>query len=348
MRIQKVGISLLLGAFVGACGARTTEPKAPEGVSQSQTEPAQVAAQSAPTPAQSAESTAAAEKQAVPATDAKSICARVETRSVARGSIRPIGGGVSLPLALPGAPVKSDHASIASARGAKSAADQSYSLADLKALAAKSQWQELIGHIEDIPPKQRNAEWDALLERAAIGLISNNSQDVGSYASFSAAERLVERYQALGASKAFMAKRFEVAAAAYQSCLNETYDGGECVRSMEQFVKVGTPPSEVPFRFGKMIRAKLNHYVAVPFFHRALQGKPINSPECSDADLQLAVEAGLGLPSDEESARQAREIAGDSCWPSARAALLEQLTKRGEKSYDAQNICSVLKAKGEL
>jgi len=220
-------------------------------------------------------------------------------------------------------------------------------MADLKALSSKGQWEELIQHIEDVPPSKRNAEWDALLERAATELLTLSSNSSG-YAAFRSAELLVERYPTLTKSERFMAKRYEVSTVAFQNCLTESYDGSECLRSMQDFLKVGSPPPDVAFRFGKLVRGKLNHHLAVPFFHRGLQGKPVNAPECADQDLGLAVKSGLALPPADENARLARDIAGERCFGVLESAIVAQLTARGSDSFDAKNICDVLKAKGAL
>ena len=232
-------------------------------------------------------------------------------------------------------------------RNAKEGSAKEYSMADLKALSGKGQWEELIQHIEDVPPSKRNAEWDALLERAATELLTQHSNSSG-YAAFRSAELLVERYPTLTKSERFMAKRYEVSTLAFQNCLAESYDASECLRAMQDFLKVGSPPSDVAFQFGKLVRAKLNHHLAVPFFHRGLQGKPANSPECADQDLGLAVKSGLALPPAEESARLARDIAGERCFGVLESVIVAQLTASGSDSFDAKNICDVLKAKGAL
>ena len=294
-------------------------------------------------PVASAPTTTGEEPVETGGSDPKAICDRV-AKPEASGSWT-VGDGMA--LAELGPLPKHVFVATTSARNAKEGSAEAYGMADLKALSGKGQWEELIQHIEDVPPSKRNAEWDALLERAATELMTQYSNSSG-YAAFRSAELLVERYPALTKSARFMAKRFEVSTVAFQNCLAETYDGSECLRSMQDFLKVGSPPPDVAFQFGKLVRGKLNHHLAVPFFHRGLQGKPANAPECADQDLGLAVKSGLALPPAEENARLARDIAGESCFGVLESVIVAQLTARGSDSFDAKNICDVLKAKGAL
>ena len=54
------------------------------------------------------------------------------------------------------------------------------------------------------------------------------------------------------------------------------------------------------------------------------------------------------MPPEEENARLARDIAGERCFGVLESVIVAQLTERGSESFDAKNICDVLKAKGAL
>ena len=45
----------------------------------------------------------------------------------------------------------------------------SYEMADLQALDKQGQWDELLAHLNDIPPSKRDAKWEGLAERAVTG-----------------------------------------------------------------------------------------------------------------------------------------------------------------------------------
>jgi hypothetical protein len=338
MHIDRLlGCVILAGGITSGCGGSQAQEAAPQS-------PDIASATSAP-PRAAAPPSTPAEKSAEPGSDAQAICAKWAKPAASHGA-PPLEG--TLTFAELGPLPRQSSRAFRSARNAKDGAGKGYTMGDLKALAAKAQWQELLQHIEDVPPAKRGAEWDDLLERSATELLTQYGTESSGYSAFSSAERLVERYPALTKSERFMAKRFEVSKLAFQSCLAESYNASECLRSMQDFLKVGSPPPEVAFHFGKLVRGKLNHYLAVPFFHRGLQGRPANAPECADQDLGLAVKAGLGLPPPEENARLAREIAGERCFGTLEKALVAQLVARDSSGYEAENICGVLKAKGAL
>lgn len=328
---------LLTGGLVLGCGGNQAGSAGPKVVDPASSNPMPASA-----PVASASTATGEGPVEAGGSDPKAICARA-AKPEASGSW---SVGDAMAVAELGPLAKHGFVATTSARSAKEGAKE-YAMADLKALSGKGQWEELLQHIEDVPPSKRKAEWDALLERAATELMTQYSNSSG-YAAFRSAELLVERYPTLTKSERFMAKRYEVSTVAFQSCLAESYDGSECLRSMQDFLKVGSPPPDVPFQFGKLVRAKLNHHLAVPFFHRGLQGKPANAPECADQDLGLAVKSGLALPPAEESARLARDIAGERCFGVLESVIVAQLTASGSDSFDAKNICEVLKAKGAL
>lgn len=338
MYIDRMTGVLLAGAVVLGCGGNQARPAGPEVANPVSSSPMPGSA-----PVASAPTTTGEEPVEPGGSDPKAICDRA-AKPEASGfwSV-----GDEMAAAELGPLPKHVFVATTSARNAKDGSAKEYGMADLKTLSGKGQWEELIQHIEDVPPSKRNAEWDALLERAATELLTLHSNS-SRYAAFRSAELLVERYPALTKSERFMAKRYEVSTVAFQDCLTQSYDATECLRSMQDFLKVGSPPPGVAFQFGKLVRGKLNHHLAVPFFHRGLQGKPANAPECADQDLGLAVKSGLALPPAEESARLARDIAGERCFGVLESVIVAQLTARGSDSFDAQNICEVLKAKGAL
>jgi len=330
--------TLLAGGFVLGCGGNQAQSAGPEVA-----DPVSSSSLSRSAPVASAPTGTAEEPGETGGSDPKAICDRA-AKPQATG-IGSVGDGMA--SAELGPLPKHGFIATAGDRNAKEGSAKEYGMADLKALSGKGQWEELIQHIEDVPPAKRNAEWDALLERAATELLTQYSNSSG-YAAFRSAELLVERYPTLTKSERFMTKRYAVSTTAFESCLSESYDGSECLRSMQDLLKVGSPPPDVAFKFGKLVRGKLNHHLAVPFFHRGLQGKPANAPECADQDLGLAVKSGLALPPAEESARLARDIAGERCFGVLESAIVAQLKAGGSDSFDAKNICEVLKAKGAL
>jgi hypothetical protein len=230
--------------------------------------------------------------------------------------------------------------------GASPLKSKEFGMADLQALEKKAAWEELLGHAEDIPPAQRGAAWDKLVERAAIGYIESLTTQTAAFEGVFSSQALLKRYPHLVKSQDFMAKRGEAAKIAAERCLSRSYGGDHCIDMMKDFLKTSNSGAEVGFAFGKITRKNQNHYVAVPFFKWALEQKK-DSAWCGDEDLKLAVIAGLGLPSSYENAAGARQIASQACWDSLKADVRKHLLESPE-GYYRDNACAVLKAKGEL
>jgi hypothetical protein len=232
-------------------------------------------------------------------------------------------------------------------RGELQAKENVYTMADLQALAARSSWEELLAHAEDVPPAQRTPAWDSLIETAATGYVTNLGAQADSYDAVFASQALLRRFPRLSSSAGFMSKRGEAGKAAAARCLERASVGQHCIDGMKSFLEGPNTGADVGFAFGKIARKNQNAYVAVPFFDWSLN-KKTDSASCSDEDLQLAVVAGLGLPPDEANASGARHIAVGGCWERLHPAIAQGLQDPSAGSYYIDNACAVLKQKGAL
>jgi hypothetical protein len=173
-----------------------------------------------------------------------------------------------------------------------------YTIIDLSALERNSAWEEIISHLEDIPPAERDAEWQRISEKAALGYTAALAKARDTYAAFLAVQELGRRHPHLMKLPEFTEKRAAVGLTAIESCFRQTWSGGECVELLLGFVDADPDNSELALRAAKLVRRSQNAYVAVPFFQRATGGEK-NAKACLDEDLRLAVIAGLGLPEDD-------------------------------------------------
>ena len=176
------------------------------------------------------------------------------------------------------------------------AADQSYSMTDLKTLADQSAWSELAAHLEDIRPADRSAEWHKVLEQTATGLLDQDGSTDDGYSAFSTSENLLTRFPKLKTNKTFMAKRADAGLKAFAVCFQNNYGADQCLQDMTKFVKSDAGNLDLAFKAGKLARLNLKHWAAAPFFASALN-EPNNDRRCDDEDVALAVMSGLALPS---------------------------------------------------
>ena len=219
-------------------------------------------------------------------------------------------------------------------------------MTDLDALEKKGAHEELLEHAEDVPPAQRGAAWEKIVEKAASGYMASLTSGSSSYEGFWTSQSLVKRYPFLAKSADFMKKRGEAAEAASDRCLHDSYRGQHCIEMMTKFLQTAGTSPEIGLAFGKVTRKNQNHYVAVPFFKWALDAKK-DASFCKDEDLKMAVIAGMGLPPEYDNAIDSRAITSGACWDSLKSELTTELIKNST-GYYRDNTCAVLKAKGEL
>ncbi len=228
-----------------------------------------------------------------------------------------------------------------------SAADPAYSMKDLRALADQGAWSELAAHLEDIRPGERGADWNAVLEQTAMGLLEQGGQASDSYSAISTTEGLIGRYPKLKAVKPFMAKRAEVGLKAYGVCFQDNYGADQCLQDLTKFVAADGKNLDLAFKAGKLARLNLKHWAAAPFFASAL-AEPNQDRRCDDEDVALSVMSGLGLPNKgyEPQYGASVKLASQLCWQELKGPLAEQIASNGE--YFRENTCAVFKSKNAL
>jgi hypothetical protein len=227
------------------------------------------------------------------------------------------------------------------------AADRSYSMKDLKALADQSAWSELAAHLEDIRPADRGPEWNKILEQTATGLLDQDGSTDDAYSAFSTSENLLTRFPKLKTNKTFMTKRADAGLKAFAVCFQNNYGADQCLQDMTKFVKSDTSNLDLAFKAGKLARLNLKHWAAAPFFASALT-EPNNDRRCDDEDVALAVLSGLSLPNSgyEPQFGASVKLASKLCWKELKAPLAEQIASNGE--YFRENTCGVFKTQNAL
>jgi hypothetical protein len=125
----------------------------------------------------------------------------------------------------------------------------------------------------------------------------------------------------------------------YDECQSRDYEGSWCHKALKAWVD--SHPDDA-FQAGKMTRAHMNHYEALPFFIKAFEAK---KGDCDDIDVSRAVMAGLGLPPRNELLKHAQKLAFDICFNDLKDTLVNGVANGG---YFAGNACGPLRKKGAL
>lgn len=225
-------------------------------------------------------------------------------------------------------------------------AAEPYTMNDLVALEKTSAWEEIVAHLGDVPPAKRDAEWMRISEKAAIEYTASLAKSREQYAAYSAIEGLGRQYPHLMKIPAFTQKRAEVGLTMFSSCFKQSWSGGECLELLAGFVDQDPKNLDLQLKAAKLVRLNQFHYVAVPFFVRAVDEK--DAKACLDEDLRLAVIAGLGLPSDYDNAKGAKKLAFEMCWSALSDHVAGEFHKNSKGSYYFTNTCKELKEKKML
>lgn len=164
---------------------------------------------------------------------------------------------------------------------------------ELQALDRQGAYRELWDTLSTVPPSERNAEWLALAERAAIAKLDLEKSDYGrpdAEAPLALANEMLVRYPTLKTSQAFADKRFEVALTGFQhSYSSSRHSSGDdpWLARVKAFASA-EPRADAPRRLAKEVVLKqLIPITAFPLVKLAIEreGKAV----CADAQLRQSV-----------------------------------------------------------
>jgi hypothetical protein len=221
-----------------------------------------------------------------------------------------------------------------------------YTLADLKTLVSQKSFKEAVEHLNDVPPVERTADWLEVAASAGTGYISGLSND-NLVTKVLTIEQLDSDVPPLLKVAKYTKVRAEVGLKAYDACFQNRYWTDECLQHALKFVEADGSNADLALKMAKLVRKNAKSWAALPFFKKALAGKP-SAAACKDGDLALAVTSGLALPKDYDRAGDARAIAVGPCWDHLKKPILEAFNEDSEGGYVRQNSCDFLKAKKAL
>ena len=221
-----------------------------------------------------------------------------------------------------------------------------YSLADLKALVAQRSYPEAVAHLSDIAPGERKADWLAVAVDAASGYLDGLAADDLATKVWSI-EALDAQYPQLLTQPRYTKVRADIGLRGYEACFARSEVLDACLRHATRFLDADAGNTELAFKLAKVLRRSSNPDVSVPFFKRAVAGKP-SAAMCKDDALQSAVLAGLGLPAEHERAADARAIASGACFDPLKPAILEALDAEVPGGPVHGNACALMKGKRAL
>ena len=222
-----------------------------------------------------------------------------------------------------------------------------YSIEQLRGLYAQRAWLDLVQHLTDVRPAQRDGAWREMLEAAADGYLGDLAE-LGSvdYPQFlNEIEQLEHSYPLLDSSPEYARKRDDLLVKKFAVCIRSTPERAECIAAMYTRLENPRANARTAFTAGEALVINKLSAPAVLFFHLALL-RAERPYACAGKYTTDAVFAALHENSVSHEASAGREIASGPCWNTLKDRLQAELSAAPTPSADFRvNVCAVLRAK---
>lgn len=222
-----------------------------------------------------------------------------------------------------------------------------YEMADLKALEKQAAWKELTEHLLDIAPSKRNAEWQALAEKACTQYLDLITIKEGKAAEAALVEvdELLKRIPQVKTGKGFMARRAALGLKVYAMSFHDyrhSQSDDAWLPKVRAFADSDPVTVDLPLRLAKLINERLVAYLSFPLVKQAIerQGKAI----CKDGDVQKTL---LATAEEGSWADELGKLAGETCWDDFKAPAIAAIEKTDDKAV-LKHLCPMVEKKGAL
>jgi hypothetical protein len=224
--------------------------------------------------------------------------------------------------------------------GTSHADHQKLTINELAVLDRQGAWQEVLAHLEDIVPSQRDATWRGIAEHAGVGYL--RGLDPRDALEFS--DHFLAEFPLMAQSRPFMTTRVATAFPAFEACFKDGRGAMACADRLVPFVDADPADTSLVMRAARLVGASAAKDRAVAFFARALAAR---IRICGEDTLAGSVTAALALPPGDALVTDARAIAKDVCWDALKEALVDRFIADSSSSY-RKNTCDFLSAKNAL
>ncbi len=218
-----------------------------------------------------------------------------------------------------------------------------YTLADLKILVSQKAYEEAVGHLGDVPPSERSAEWIDVAATAAAGyLVQLPTEQI-----MHAIDTIDRGFPQVLTVAKYTKVRGEQGLRSYARCLQSAE--AACLEAAMRFLQFDPANTDLALQMGKVVmRSFSSKYTAAPYFQRAVSGKA-PAAACRDEDLKTSMVSAFSLRKSYDAAIAARAIAS-VCWSEHKKTVVDHfnVAVKSNDSYVRANTCEILKAKQAL
>lgn len=211
--------------------------------------------------------------------------------------------GCSPPPAPPAAPIASAPAAsspapevaaapVAPRAAPREASGRRYTVTDLEALKTQRAWGELVEHLEDVAPSERDAAWKSLAAVAVVEHVRAEMKTTRDKRDLAATvESFASRYPSLASAPEFAAVRADVGIAAIEACT-----GARRWKDCASYVTMVEADATKAVTAAKGASKNGNRQVAMALYRAAAEkdGKTV----CASDEAMAIVMEGRGMPAD--------------------------------------------------
>lgn len=185
--------------------------------------------------------------------------------------------------------------------------DTPYTMEDLQALSDAKNWSELLAHVGDIRPSQRNKDWQILVEKGAVGAFDGYVAAGATDNALGLGQHLLATYPFLSESQSFTQGFTKQLIPAAQPCIQYSMEG--CVENYGKLMVTLSPSGELSFEEGTKVFQAVSKSLAVPFFASAVNH---SAQYCSNETVANALLYTLDRPKN-VNFNLAKDVAINGC-----------------------------------
>ena len=219
---------------------------------------------------------------------------------------------------------------------------KSNSIEDLRALVKTESWKELLRTVTDVPTAKRDKEWNEIVEKMAVALITaEGSADRRA----SLSRELIAEYPHLKNSSAVANAGPKNNLADIEKCFGQKYNAEFCFEDLKKVVSADKKNKELPIEAAHLTVRNMTHWVAIEFYQEAIK-RGAQQKACTHSRISDAIISGLKLPEGED--RVSAQKLSEECWAQQKDALVGEMAKESPDSYYWQSFCPIALKKKAL
>jgi hypothetical protein len=204
--------------------------------------------------------------------------------------------------------------------------------AELDALAEAGSWPELYDRLADVRPTKRDAHWQELVEKAAIGELTPLASGGETIEELLAAPaRYYPKFPSLRKSSGFVTLRAVIGVKAFRQCRGHD----NCLQHSVNFFRTIPIPD---LKLALDMAHSASDWGARALFYAQGLDAPGGSAVCADRELAHDIAFAMA-DSEKEYAKEARAVA-EKCFEQVKDALIDGLAKNSQ-DYP-KNTCELL------